>query len=389
MIRYLTAGESHGKCLVGILEGMPAGLLLSTEDIDQDLRRRQMGYGRGGRMKIERDHAQILSGVRYGETLGSPIALLIENRDWKNWTECMSIEPTPTDARSKPITSPRPGHADLAGAIKYHHKDIRNVIERSSARETAMRVALGAVCRRFLRDFGIQIASSVIQIGSVAAKELSIPKNAEEINRMADANAVRCLDEAASNEMKKLIDEMKAKGDTLGGVFEVVATGVPVGIGSYVHADRRLDGILAGAMLSIPAIKAACIGLGEEASRRPGSEVHDRLFPIAYEPGFKRKTNHAGGIEGGVTNGEPVRVRAAMKPLPTLGQPLDSVDMATGKVVMALKERSDVCAVPAAAVIGEAVVALALVNPFLEKYGGDSMEEIRAHFRNTPSLPWK
>jgi len=389
MIRYLTAGESHGQCLVGILEGIPAGLSLTGDEIDKDLRRRQMGYGRGDRMKIEQDQVQILSGVRYGETLGSPIALLIENRDWKNWTERMSVEPMETNTRTEPLTSPRPGHADFAGAIKYHHKDIRNVIERSSARETAMRVAIGAICRFFFRQFGIEIGSHVIQIGSVASEETTLPEGAEEINRMADKNPLRCLDEAVSNEMKKVIDDIKAKGDTLGGMFEVVATGLPVGIGSYVHADKRLDGILAGAMLSIPAIKAAAVGLSKKVTGLPGSEVHDRIFPAATATGIKRKTNNAGGIEGGMTNGEPVRVRAVMKPLASLAQPLDSVNMATGEPVMALRERSDVCAVPAAAVVAEAVVMLALINPFLEKFGGDSLEEIRAHIQATPPLPWK
>ena len=389
MIRYLTAGESHGQCLVGILDGMPAGIRLTADEIGKDLRRRQMGYGRGDRMKIEQDRAQILTGVRYGETLGSPIAMLIENRDWKNWTEQMSVEPVEENARTEPLTSPRPGHADFAGAIKYHHKDIRNVIERSSARETAMRVAIGAICRSFLRQFGIEVGSHVVQIGSVSAEETILPESAEEINRMADINALRCLNEAASDEMKNLIDETKAKGDTLGGTFEVVVTGMPVGIGSYVHADRRLDGILAGALLSIPAIKAAAVGLSKKVTGLPGSEVHDRIFPAATATGIERKTNNAGGIEGGMTNGEPVRVRAVMKPLASLAQPLDSVNMATGEPVMALRERSDVCAVPAAAVVAEAVVMLALMNPFLEKFGGDSLQEIRAHVQATPPLPWK
>ncbi len=389
MIRYLTAGESHGQCLVGILEGIPAGLPLTVDEIDKDLRRRQMGYGRGDRMKIEQDHVQILTGVRYGETLGSPIALRIENRDWKNWTEQMSVEPMEKSVRTEPLTSPRPGHADFAGAIKYHHKDIRNVIERSSARETAMRVAIGAICRFFLRQFGIEVGSHVVQIGSESAYDIALPKNAEEINRKADTNPLRCLDESASRKMMKVIDQAKEKGDTIGGAFEVVVTGMPVGIGSYVHADRRLDGILAGALLSIPAIKAAGIGMGEDVAKYPGSEVHDRIFPATGDIGIKRKTNNAGGIEGGMTNGEPVRVRAVMKPLASLAQPLDSVNMATGEPVMALRERSDVCAVVAAAVVAEAVVMLALMNPFLEKFGGDSLEEIRAHIQATPPLPWK
>ena len=389
MIRYLTAGESHGQCLVGILEGIPARLPLTADEIDKDLRRRQMGYGRGGRMKIEQDHAQILTGVRYGETLGSPIAMLIENRDWKNWTDRMAVEPMEKNARAESLTSPRPGHADFAGAIKYHHKDIRNVIERSSARETAIRVAIGAICRIFLRQFGIEIGSHVVQIGSESIGDIALPEKAEEINRMADTNPLRCLDEATSNEMKKVIDKAKEKGDTIGGTFEVVVTGMPVGIGSYAHADRRLDGILAGALLSIPAIKAAAIGLSKKVTGLPGSEVHDRIFPASTATGIERKTNNAGGIEGGMTNGEPVRVRAVMKPLASLAQPLDSVNMATGEPVMALRERSDVCAVPAAAVVAEAVVMLALMNPFMEKYGGDSLEEIRAHIQATPSLPWK
>ena len=386
MIRFLTAGESHGKCLVGILEGMPAGLEVSEEEIARDLKRRQFGYGRGERMKIEQDRAQILAGVRYGRTLGSPLALLIENSDWPNWKERMPAEAVSDEKRAPRLTSPRPGHADLAGAIKYHHDDIRNVIERSSARETAMRVALAAVCRKFLREFGITVGSHVVRIGAAVSTYDISALPPEEISDRADRSPVRCLDGQTEQRMTGIIDEAKAKGDTVGGVFEVIAAGLPVGLGSYVHYDRRLDGLLAQAMMSIPAIKAVGFGLAEETAQRFGSEVHDRMFPA--KGGLTRKTNNAGGLEGGMTNGEPLRIRVTMKPLSTLGQALESVDLATGNPVTALHERSDVCAVPAAAIVGEAMAILALMNPFLEKYGGDSMQEIKAHVAAARGSPW-
>ena len=387
MIRYLTAGESHGKCLVGILEGIPAGLELSEVDIAEDLKRRQQGYGRGGRMKIENDHATILSGVRFGKTLGSPISLMIENRDWENWHEKMSVGAPERENPEELLTKPRPGHADLAGAIKYQHEDIRNVIERSSARETAMRVALGAVCRRFFSEFGVQVAGHVIAIGGVEATECADSLSMEEIRERGDASGLRCLDRDFELKMIAKIDEAMERKDTLGGIFEVIIEGMPVGVGSYVHNDKRLDGILAQAMLSIHAMKSVGIGKGETSADLFGSELHDRLIPGDHTIA-KRVTNNAGGIEGGMSNGERIRLRVAMKPLSTVGKPMDSVDMKTGKASPALSERSDVCAVPAACVVGEAMALLALMNPFLEKAGGDSIAEIRAHVKNSPRLPW-
>lgn len=387
MIKFLTAGESHGKCLTGILEGMPSGLALSEDDIAVDLRRRQQGYGRGARMKIEQDAARILSGVRYGLTLGSPITLQIENKDWVNWQEQMSIAPPAGGSAVEKLTRPRPGHADLAGAIKYQHEDIRNVIERSSARETAMRVALGAICRQFFGQFGVHVVSHVLSIGGIEARNLASELSVEEIRAQSDASGLRCLDRDSEIAIVAKIDEAMARKDTLGGVFEVIVEGLPPGVGSYVHNERRLDGVLAQAMLSIHAMKAVGIGMGESSAHLFGSELHDRLLPDE-EATMRRPTNNAGGIEGGMSNGERIRLRVAMKPLSTTGKPLDSVDMKTGKASAALSERSDVCAVPAACVVGEAMALLALMNPFLEKYGGDSIKEIQAHFAGSPGLPW-
>lgn len=373
-LRYLTAGESHGRALVGILEGMPAGLPVSKEKIDEQLKRRQGGYGRGGRMKIEQDQVEVLSGIRSGVTLGSPIALVIWNRDWENWSKHMDPWNPPPE-RYSPVTVPRPGHADLAGALKYRHADIRNVLERASARETAMRVALGSLARQLLEYFNIQIASHVIQIHSVKATVDVAGLDLRELNARADASPVRCLDPAAEKEMLARIDQAKAEGNTVGGIFEVIAENVPVGLGSYVHWDRKLDGRISQAMASLPAMKAVEIGLGVASATRWGSECHDEIY---YDEslGYYRKTNRAGGLEGGVTNGERVLVRVAMKPLSTLLRPLDSVEMKSRKPVKAHVERSDVCAVPAASVIGEAVLALVLADAFLEKYGGDSIAEI-------------
>lgn len=387
MIRFLTAGESHGKCLIGILEGMPAGLSISEEEIAIDLKRRQQGYGRGDRMSIENDRAQILSGVRYGKTIGSPIALQIENKDWANWTAKMSMEAVPPDKQAPPITNPRPGHADYAGAVKYGFDDIRNVIERSSARETAMRAAIAAICRKFFREFGIVIGSHVTCIGGIKVNGLDVPSNPLEINRLADKSPVRCLDSTAEKQMMEVIDKAKANGDTVGGSFEVVIAGLPVGLGSSVHYDRRLDGILAGAMMAIPAIKSVGIGLGEQVADRSGSEVHDRLFVGDADKVIERKTNHAGGIEGGMSNGDPIVIHAAMKPLASLKHSLESVDLSTRKATTSVLERSDVCAVPAASIVGEAVALLALMNPFLEKFGGDSMEEIKRHIISSYKQP--
>ena len=386
-LRYLTAGESHGKALIGILEGIPSGLSLSAEDINRDLGRRQMGYGRGGRMKIESDHAEILSGVRWGKTIGSPITLLIENKDYKNWIKGMS--PYAEDDGSIPaVTRPRPGHADLTGAIKYYHHDMRNVLERSSARETAVRVALGAVAKKFLQAFHITIGSFVIQIGTIRVKGLrdkrvkgssESSRTLESIFKKAEKSPVRCPDEQAAKKMTTLIDRIMKSGDSLGGVFEVFATGVPAGLGSYIQWDRRLDGRLAQALMSIQAIKGVEAGLGFEMSKRSGSEVMDEIF-YSHHYGYYRKTNNAGGMEGGMTDGMPIILRAAMKPIPTLRRALRSIDITTKKPVEAAYERSDICAVPAAGVIGEAMVALTITDAFLEKFGGDSMKEIQQHY---------
>jgi len=377
--RFLTAGESHGECLTAIIDGVPAALPLAEADLNEDLARRQRGYGRGGRMKIERDQVHISGGVRWGLTLGSPIALTITNRDWENWKATMSVGPPEPGAAAKQVTRPRPGHADLAGAMKYGHRDIRNVLERSSARETTARVAVAGVAKRLLAEFGMTILSHVTELGGIRiSPDLDLPW--EEIRRRAEASEVRCADPAAEAEMIVAIDDAKAKGDTLGGVFEVVALGCPVGLGSYVQWDRRLDGRIAQALCAIQAIKGVEFGLGFETARRPGSQVHDEIL-LDAQGGFRRASNNAGGLEGGVTNGQPVVVRAAMKPLSTLRTPLRSVDVATKEAVEAVVERSDVSAVPAAGVVGEAMLALALVTPFIEKFGGDSIDEIRRNYR--------
>ncbi len=381
MLRFLTAGESHGEALVAIVDGLPAGLPLSRETIDRQLRRRQGGHGRGRRMSIESDAVEILSGVRRGLTIGSPVALLIRNRDWVNWQWTMAVEADPPEsaggARRPPITRPRPGHADLSGAIKYGHADLRNVLERASARETAARVAAGTCARALLERFGLRIASHVTAIGSVAAPRGAPPPF--DAVAAADADAVRCVDPAASARMVEAIDAARTAGDTLGGVFEVVVTGVPPGLGSYAQWDRRLDARVAGALMSVPAVKAVEIGDGVAAAAWPGSRAHDAILPAA-DPAqphrLRRPTNHAGGLEGGVTNGEDVRVTAYLKPIATLMAPLPSVDLATGRSAPAAIERSDTCAVPAAAVIAEAVVATAVADAFLESFGGDTVETI-------------
>ncbi len=375
--RFLTAGESHGEGLVAVIDGVPAGLALTEAEINEDLARRQRGYGRGGRMKIERDRVHLTSGVRWGLTLGSPITLTIPNLDWENWKATMSVGPPEPGVAAKQVTRPRPGHADLAGAMKYGHRDIRNVLERSSARETTARVAVAGVAKKLLSEFGVQILSHVIEIGGIRGGELGLPW--AEIQRRAEASEVRCADRDAERRIIEAIDDAKAKGDTLGGIFEVVALGCPVGLGSYVQWDRRLDGRLAQAFCAIQAIKGVEVGLGFETARRPGSQVHDEILYDA-DAGFKRTTNNAGGLEGGVTNGQPVVVRAAMKPLSTLRTPLRSVDVATKEAVEAVVERSDVCAVPAAGIVGEAMMAIVLAQAFLEKFGGDSVEEIRRNY---------
>ncbi|MGY8799924.1 MAG: chorismate synthase [Longimicrobiales bacterium] len=378
---FHTAGESHGRGLTALLEGMPAGLPLSMEhDVDPELSRRQGGYGRGRRMKIESDTADLLSGVRLGETLGSPISMIIWNRDWENWTTAMAHEAPAEDENPKalrPHYLPRPGHADLVGAFKYDRRDVRDILERASARETAARVACGAVAKRLLGEFGIRIGSHILSIGSTEAILQELP---EDLNATADLSPVRCLDEAAASRMMLEIDDAKERGDTLGGVFEVVATGVPVGLGSYVSWDTKLDGRLAGAVMSVQAVKGIEIGLGFTGAGRPGSEVHDAIVRNDDKPRagrIGRASNRAGGLEGGVSTGEPILVRGAMKPISTLRKPLPSVDLRDGSVGDAAVERSDVCAVPAAGVVAESMVALVLADAFLDKFGGDSVGEIR------------
>ena len=389
MIRYLTAGESHGKALVGILEGMPAGVEISAEYINKQLWRRQQGYGRGGRMKIESDKVEILSGIRFGKTLGSPITLMIQNKDWKNWTEKMSVEGDGSGIDK--ITIPRPGHADYVGAIKYGFDDLRNVIDRASARETAMRVALCTIIRKLLEENDIFIGSHVLSIGSAIVNDRTkidqliarlVNKTscaAYKVTEEADKSEVRILDKVTEKKAIAKINKAINAGDSLGGIFEVIVTGVPIGLGSYVQFDRKLDGQLAQALMSIQAIKGVEIGDGFANSAKFGSEVHDEF--ILKDEKILRKTNRAGGIEGGITNGEMIVLRAAMKPIATLAKPLKSVDLSSNKIVSSRYERSDVCAVPAASVIGEAVIAPVLANAFWEKYGGDSLEEIREIYK--------
>lgn len=371
IFRYLTAGESHGPQLCAIVEGLPAGIRLSAEVVNHDLARRQQGYGRGGRMKIEKDTVELLSGVRWGETIGSPITLVVKNRDWENWLEQMSPLPEHRDD-SGAVTRPRPGHADLSGVLKYHHSDVRNVLERSSARETAVRVAVGGVARAFLAEFGIRVGGYVAEVGGVVA---STPEESlDALWQRAATSEMFCCNPAAEAEMKRAIDIARNEGDTLGGVVEVQVSGVPPGLGSYVQWDRKLDARLAMALMSIQAIKGVEVGIGFEAARRPGSKVHDE---ISYNGGYRRYSNNAGGIEGGMSNGEPIVVRAAMKPIPTLYKPLRSVDIRTHEPFAATVERSDTCAVPAALVVAEAVVAIEIADAMLEKFGGDSVLEIR------------
>ncbi len=383
---FHTAGESHGPALVALVEGVPAGLsLIAARDIDPDLRRRQGGYGRGGRMRIEQDAAEFLAGVRLGETLGSPIAMLIRNRDYEHWRLPMSPEPPPEDLdderRLRRVHLPRPGHADLVGILKYDRDDARDILERASARETTARVAAGAIARRLLSEFGITVGSHIVMLGGIeAGSPGTLP---DDLNAAADASPVRTLDPAAEARMIEEIDAAKADGDTLGGVFEVVVRGLPVGLGSHVAWDRRLDARLAGALMSIQAMKGVEIGLGFEAARRRGSAVHDEIEADSARTaagGFRRTSNSAGGLEGGITTGEPLVVRVAMKPLSTLMRPLRSVDMRTGERADAVRERSDVVALPAAGVVGEAMVAIVLADAMLEKFGSDSISEMRRNY---------
>lgn len=381
VIRFTTAGESHGKALVAIIEGVPAGLPLVAADVDADLVRRMAGYGRGARMKIEADRVEFSSGVRAGETLGSPIAMLIHNNDWSNWTDIMAPEPGPASgSRRRRLNRPRPGHADLVGLLKYDRKDGRDILERASARETAARVACGAVCRRLLAEFGVEIGSHVVELGPVKARTpdpLPAP-----LNDAADRSATRCLDPDASAAMVREIDAAKKAGNTLGGIAEVVARGVVVGLGSHVSWDRKLDGRLAGALMSVHAVKGVEIGLGFEGARRPGSEVHDELEwgGDSRTGGVRRRTNRAGGLEGGVTTGEPLVLRVAKKPISTLMRPLNTVNVETGEAAKAQAERSDVTAVPAVGVIAEAMVALVLADAMAEKFGGDTVADMRCAY---------
>jgi len=384
-IRFRTAGESHGRGLLALMEGLPAGLSLEMErDVDPHLHRRQQGYGRGRRMKIESDRAEILSGVRLGETLGSPLAMLIWNRDWENWTTALGHLPPDPDSNPKALRRmhlPRPGHADLAGVLKYDRHDTRDILERASARETAARVACGAVARTLLCNFGIRVGSHVLSIGAIAAE--TPEELPEELNRVVDDSPVRTLDGEAAVRMMEAIDRAKEEGDTLGGVFEVVVTGLPTGLGSHVSWDSRLDGRLAQAVMSIQAVKGVELGIGFQAAHRPGSQVHDPIVPApeSLRTGrFGRESNRAGGLEGGITTGEPLLVRGAMKPIATLRKRLPSVDLRDGSPGDAAVERSDVCAVPAAAVVAEAMVSLVVADAFLAKFGGDSMGELRRNF---------
>jgi chorismate synthase len=387
MLRFTTAGESHGPALISILEGAPAGLPLLAADVDADLRRRQQGYGRGRRMQIETDAVELLSGVRAGFTIGSPIAMMIRNRDWENWREIMDPAPDPDDGtgatlpRKRAVTRPRPGHADLAGMLKYDREDARDVLERASARETTARVAAGAICRKLLGEFGIGIGSHLVQLGGIDAV---LPENLpDDINSVSDSSSVRTLDPAAEQAIIARIDEAKKAGDTLGGVCEIVCTGLPLGLGSHVSWDRKLDGRIGAAMMSIPAVKGVGIGMGFDAARNPGSAVHDEIVGAtgsARTANLGRRTNRAGGLEGGMTTGEPLVVRVAMKPISTLMRPLATVEMKTGEAAAAVAERSDVTAVPAMGVIAEAMLAFVLAQAMIEKFGGDSLGEMRRNF---------
>lgn len=383
VLRYLTAGESHGPQLTAIIEGLPAGVPVLADTINRDLARRQKGYGRGGRMKIETDTVEILSGVRWGETLGSPVTLSVINRDWANWNEKMSSRPEHRDD-SIAVTRPRPGHADLSGAMKYAHTDVRNILERSSARETAVRVAVGAVAKQLLGEFGIRVGGYVTGIGGISVTPPCLPY--EELWQIAAGSELFCCDPLFEDSLKKSIDTAKAAGDTLGGIIEVQVLGCPPGLGSHVQWDRKLDARLALSLMSIQAIKGVEIGLGFGVAERPGSKVHDEIFydVEALESGaltpIYRTTNNAGGIEGGMSNGEPIVLRAAMKPIPTLYKPLRSVDMVTHEPFEAAVERSDTCAVPAALVVAEAVVATEIAAAFLDKFAGDSLVEIRRNY---------
>jgi len=381
-LRWLTAGESHGKGLVGILEGLPAGLEIAEDYIAFQLARRQQGYGRGQRMDIESDRAEIHTGVRHGSTLGSPIALVLPNKDWKNWQHIMSIGPV--DRSIEPVTLPRPGHGDLAGVRKYGFTDIRNVLERASARETAMRVALGSLARKFLGDLDIEVGSRVIAIHTARDKSaLPDDLSPDGLNALVDASPVRCLDKKAEKAMMKAIDEARAAGDSVGGTFEVIAAGIPYGLGSHTQWDLKLKARLSEAVVSINAIEGVEIGLGFAGAERLGSAFQDEIIKEGDTARLTRTTNNAGGIEAGMSNAQPIVVRAVMKPLPTLTKPLRSVDIQSGEPGLAHKERTDICAVPAAAIVAESMICLVLADALLEKFGGDSMDQVKAHMQAT------
>ena len=385
MLRFLTSGESHGKALVSVIEGFPAKVPVDVPFINGELKRRMGGYGRGARMKIEADQVEILAGVRHGYTLGSPITFIVHNRDWVNWTEIMSSQPNPEGAEKRKVTRPRPGHADLVGALKYQFDDMRNVLERSSARETTSRVAVGAFCKVLLREFGIQIYSHVVSIKDVHISRKQLEKISAELVPQIESSALRCVDPGLDKEMKAAVDGAIERGDTIGGTFEVRAAGVPPGLGSYVHWDRKLDGRLAQAVMSINAIKCVEVGTGLQSDPY-GSEFHDEIFYHKKKRQFFRKTNHAGGIEGGTSTGQEIVVRGVVKPISTLLKPLMSVDLETKQPFQAQYERSDICVVPAAGVIGEAMVSIVVAQALQEKFGGDTLEEIKGNLQNYRTL---
>lgn len=382
-MRYLTAGESHGPQLTAIIEGLPAQLPLTAEMINKELKRRQGGHGRGRRMQIEKDTVEIVSGVRHGKTLGSPVTLVVKNDDWKHWTNIMGIEPIEDeDEVKRQLTRPRPGHADLNGGMKYGHRDLRNVLERSSARETTVRVAVGAVAKQLLSQLGVEIVSHVTEIGGIKVNPASYQgKTAAEIREFVEADAVYCADPSVTSQMTDLIDQTKKNGDSIGGTVEVIVEGMPAGIGSYVHYDRKLDAKMAAAMMSINAFKGVEFGLGFEMARRPGSEVHDEILWIETD-GYTRRTNNLGGFEGGMTTGMPIIVRGVMKPIPTLYKPLQSVDIDTKEPFQASIERSDSCAVPAASIVAEHVVAWEAANALLEQFDADQMPRLKENLQN-------
>jgi len=379
MLRFETAGESHGECLVATVNGLPAGIPISLESVNRELWRRQQGYGRGGRMKIETDRVEIVAGVRHSHTIGAPIAVLIRNKDWANWTEILPVESLPGDGKSKPLTRPRPGHADLAGGIKYNFHDARYILERASARETTARVAVGALAKALLGEFGIEILSHVIAVGPVRLERPAAWEELVELSRRNDV-LLACVDPATEARMKEAVDEAYRTGDTIGGVFEVVARGVPVGLGSHVSWDTRLDGRLAQAIVSMQAVKGVEVGFAAEGAASYGSKVQDTIHYDREGRCFTRGANRAGGLEGGITNGQDVLVRGMLKPISTLRRPLESVDLETREPALAAYERSDVCVAPAAGVIGEAMVAIILAQAFLEKFGGDSLTETRRNY---------